>query len=417
MADYRHHGVGLLRASAAVVAPSHWPDLSDGDGCRSWLGEVWPAVAEAVEHASPVLSARVRAILDGAAVPGRDVSRATLAVVRYVLRFGRSMPFGLFAGVGTATVGETATVRFGQAHRPMVRADSRWLRAVIERLEACPELLAQLDVVFTDAAHESGGRLLLHGAELVSVRYTPAVELVRHTAASPVRFRHLVDVLAGAFPDAGDPSPMLVSLLDKGFLVSSLRAPSTITDPLGFVVDQLRRLDTNDLPVGPLVRELGEMHQDIAAHNNSPSEEARTAIVGRVRQVVDSTRVPLSIDLRLDADVRVPRTVVHEMERAAEVLARLVRQHTGSAAWRDWFGAFCDRYGTSTLVPLRAVVDPVSGLGWPRGYPDSPEPSGRHVFSDRDRLLLALAAEATARGVRGDRTRRRHRERPHSGGW
>ncbi|MGH3915391.1 MAG: lantibiotic dehydratase, partial [Pseudonocardiaceae bacterium] len=42
----------------------------------------------------------------------------------------------------------------------------------------------------------------------------------------------------------------------------------------------------------------------------------------------------------------------------------------------------------------------VSGLGWPRGYPDGPEPITRHVFSDRDRLLFALAAEATAHGAR-----------------
>jgi lantibiotic biosynthesis protein len=321
-------------------------------------------------------------------------------VVRYVLRFGRSTPFGMFAGVGTASVGRAAAVRFGQRHRPVVRVDSRWLRQVVERLEGCSGLLAQLDVVFTDAAEECGGRLTLSGAELVSIRGTPAVALVRGAAASPVRFGVLVDVLAEAFPSAGDPSRMLLSLLDQGFLVSSLRAPSTVTDPLGFVVDRLRRLDVDALPVTPLVRELGEIHQAIKGHNDSPTEDARTAIVARLRQVVDSARVPLSVDLRLDAHVQIPHPVAHEMEHAAGVLARLVREHTGSRQWRDYFAAFCDQYGTGTLVPLRTVVDPGLGLGWPRGYPGSPETTGRHVFSDRDRLLFALATEATARGNR-----------------
>lgn len=400
MLDYRHHGVGLLRASAAVVSPPHWPDLSDEDGCQLWLREVWPEVAAAVGHASPVLAARVAAILDGSAMSGRDVRRVTLAVVRYVLRLGRSVPFGLFAGAGTASVGTAAAVRFGQAHRPVVRVDSRWLRQVVERLEECLGLLVQLDVVFSDAVTETGGRLTLPGAELVSIRYTAAVAVVRESAAAPVRFGTLVSVLARAFPSAGDPLPMLVSLLDKGFLVSSLRAPSTVTDPLGIVVDRLRRLDTETLPVAALVRELCEIRQYIAAHNDSPSEKARTAIVARLRHVADSKRVPLSIDLGLDAHVQVPHAVAREMECAAGLLARLVREHTGSRAWRDYFAAFCDRYGTGTLVPLRAVVDPDCGLGWPCGYPGSPEASGRHVFSERDRLLFALAAQSTTCGLR-----------------
>ena len=254
--------------------------------------------------------------------------------------------------------------------------------------------------MFTDAAEESGGRLTLPGAEFVSIRYTSAVALVRDTAALPVRFRVLADVLAEAFPNAGAPSRMLLSLLDKGFLLSSLRAPSTITDPLAFVVDRLRGLDTDDLPIATLARELGEIHQATKAHNDNPSGAARAAIVARLRQVVDSARVPLSVDLRLDASVQIPHAVAHEMERAAGVLARLVREHTGSREWRDYFAAFCDRYGTGTLVPLRMMVDPDHGLGWPRDYQGSPEGSGRHVFSERDRLLFALAVEATARGDR-----------------
>ncbi|MGQ0775422.1 MAG: lantibiotic dehydratase [Pseudonocardiales bacterium] len=380
--------------------PSRWPALSDEHDCRSWLREVWPEIAAAVGHASPVLAARIATILADAAMSGRDVRRATLAVVRYVLRFGRSTPFGTFAGVSTVSVGTTAAVRFDERHRPVVRVDSRWLRQVVERLEACPGLLAQLDVVFTDAAEKTGGRLTLLGAELISIRYTPAVALARETAASPVRFRVLADVLADAFPNAGDPSRILLSLLDNGFLLTSLRVPSTITDPLAFVVDHLRGLDIDDLPVAPLARELGEIHQAIEVHNHNPSENVRTALAARLRQVIDSVRVPLSVDLRLDAHVRIPHSVAREMERAAGVLARLMREHTGSREWRDYFAAFCDRYGIGTLVPLRMVVDPDLGLGWPRGYPGSPEASGRHVFSERDRLLFALATEATARGDR-----------------
>lgn len=398
--DYRHHGTGLLRATATGFAPRRWPQPTDENDCSSWLSEVWPVLASAVRHASPVLAARVETILTGAAMPGRDVRRAALAVVRYALRLRRPTPFGTFAGVAPVSVGNTTEARIGTRHRPVVRADTRWLRQVIERLESCPELLSRLDVTFNDAAEPHGGRLTLAGQDLVSVRASRAVMLVRDKAASPISFAVLAEALADAFPNAGDPSAMLVSLLDKGFMVTSLRAASTVTDPLGLVVDRLRQVDAGALPVAPLIHELRRIHEAIDEHNNAPNESARIELAARMRTVAESVREPLTIDLRLDAHVQIPHIVAHEMERAASALPRLSREPTGVRAWRDYFGAFCERYGTGTLVPLRQVLDPNAGLGFPRGFPGSPEPSGRHVFSERDRLLFALAAEATACGSR-----------------
>lgn len=401
MTGYRHHGVGVLRASAGAVVPTHWPTLSDEAGCREWLVEVWPQVAEAVEHASPALATRVKAILSDEPTSGRTTRRATLAVVRYVQRFARSTPFGLFAGVAAATVGESATARFGHENRPHIRVDSRWLRQVVDRLEACSGLLVQLMVVYNNATERRGERHVLPIAEAVSVRSTAAVEAACESASVPVGVGALVDRLRERFPDAGDPSDMLATLVTKGFLLSSLRAPSTVVDPLGFVVDHLRTLKTDDLPVAALVQDLIEIHQMITAHNDDPSESTCARILTRLRAVVPgSARVPLSVDLRLDAQVQIPHEVAREMARAADLSARLVRQHTGNRPWRDWFAEFCNRYGTDTLVPLRLVVDPVAGLGFPRGYPGAAEPSGRHVFSERDRLLFALAADATTSGAR-----------------
>lgn len=207
--DYRHHGTGLLRAAATGFAPQRWPNPSDEDDCRSWLREVWPRLGSAVRHASPVLAARIETVLTGDAMPGRDVRRASLAVVRYAMRLRRPTPFGVFAGVAPVSVGSVTEVRIGARNRPVVRADTRWLRQVVEQLEACRELLSRLEVTFNDAVELFGGRLTLAGPELVSIRASRAVMLVRDKAASPIPFSALADVLADAFPNAGDPSAML----------------------------------------------------------------------------------------------------------------------------------------------------------------------------------------------------------------
>ncbi|GAA4658797.1 lantibiotic dehydratase [Amycolatopsis dongchuanensis] len=398
--DYRHCGTGLLRASAQRLAPSRWPVLSNDLDCRAWLDEVWPSVAAAVTHASPVLASGVEAILRGHRRSPREVRRTTEALLRYVLRFGRSTPFGLFAGVAPVTIGDSTEVRVGDRHRVVARPDNRWLRQVIQRLEACPELLARLKVVFHDAVEECGDRLALAEAEVVSIRNTPAVASVRRLAGTPVRFPVLVEALTAEYPAAGDPTTMLLSLVERRFLVTSLRAPGTVNDPLGYLADSVQALDFEDLPVAALAAEVIEIRNALDVLNKNSHERARARLADRMNALVPARRGPLSLDLRLDADVRLPQRVVREIERTAGVLARLVREHTGSRAFRDYFTAFCDRYGTGTLVPVRTVVDSAAGLGWPRDYPSSPAVSGRHVFSERDRLLLSWITEATARGER-----------------
>jgi hypothetical protein len=115
---YRHSGVALLRAAAAPLtrAPDRWPDPSDAEACRGWLDLVWsqPHLADAIRLANPGLADRVDAIRAGRTVQAKQLRRATLSTIRYVLRAtGRHTPFGLFAGVAPASLGTTAQVRWG----------------------------------------------------------------------------------------------------------------------------------------------------------------------------------------------------------------------------------------------------------------------------------------------------------------
>ncbi len=399
--DYQHCGVGLLRATAELIEVRRWPEPDNPADCMAWLADTWqmPGIAPAIRHASPVLASRVTTILARTDAPDRDAQRAAMAVVRYVLRAqGRPTPFGTFAGVSPLSVGASTKVQWHGAHRPEVRAETRWLHQILTQLEACPQLLSRLEVMVNDTGRLHAGRWELPGQTKVSVRVTPAVALVRDEAAIPVGFGVLADKLAHTFPGSTTPGAMLTLLLRHGLLLSTLRAPSTVTDPLGFVVDRLHEAGAAALPVAPLLAELETIHRAIGAHNHNPSERARASVADRMRTLADSVRVPLALDLRLDAHVQLPQVVAHEMQRAAGVLARLVRQTTGSRAWRDYFTAFVDRYGTGTLVRLRDLVDPDAGLGLPRGYPGSAPATRRHVLSDRDEHLLALAARASALG-------------------
>jgi len=123
---YRCADAALLRAAAAPMqdAPDSWPDPGNLDACRTWLHSVWlqQGFADAIRQASPGLAERVDEIRVGRVVPAKQVRRATLSTIRYVLRASsRPTPFGLFAGVAPVSFGPLPQVRWRSRHRAAAR--------------------------------------------------------------------------------------------------------------------------------------------------------------------------------------------------------------------------------------------------------------------------------------------------------
>ncbi|MER7000323.1 lantibiotic dehydratase [Streptomyces sp. NPDC000410] len=423
---YRHIDAALLRAVAYTdrLDLPPWPDLdgstdADVERWRLWLERVWEQdeTAEAIEVASPVLARRVHEVCDGQVRRPRQVRRAVTSLVRYLLRMEhRPTPFGLFAGVTPVRFGPGVTAARGHDHRVVARADAVWLTDVITRLEACPELLRRLPVVVDNTCFVRGGKLVVPcqqpphtgqgGPTEVSMRHTRAVESVLKAARSPVTGAHLAGELAALYPavPAETIDGLLAQLVARRVLLTGLRPPMTSTDALGHVVDRLTAAHAEDIAqVADLVAELTEIHGALTRHNQSgrgARRRIREAVSGRMAALSDVAEQPLVVDLRLDCAPVLPQEVAREAERAATALTRLTPSPYGSTAWQDYHLAFMERYGIGALVPVRELVDPDVGLGYPAGYQTSllefPEPG----LTARDERLLALAQKAAVDGAR-----------------
>ncbi|WP_329140692.1 lantibiotic dehydratase [Streptomyces sp. NBC_01476] len=377
----------------------------------AWLREVWSEgdVAEALEHASPVLASQVRALCSSGAPADRDVRRAAASVTRYVLRAEqRATPFGLFAGVASATIGPGAGTTWGSDHRVIARASAEWLTAVIERLESCPELLERLPVVLNNTAQVRGGQLVVpynsdthrdqRRAVETSIVVTEPVRAILDAAREPICGGVLADKLAAGFPGAGPgrAQRLVRGLIHNQVLITSLHAPSTETDALDYLLGRLDAVNADTVaPVADTVRELRAVQADLRGCD-SPAGRARAA--SRMRAVVPGLRRhPLALDLRLDAEITLSHQVAREVERAAEVLTRISALPYGTAAWKAYQRRFYERYGIGTMVPLTEVVAD-SGTGFPDGYPGAPADGRRSRVSVRDDALVRLAQAAVLDG-------------------
>ncbi|MCX5327826.1 lantibiotic dehydratase [Streptomyces sp. NBC_00140] len=414
---YRAGKTALVRAVARPELPlGPCPDLDDpasqGAAARlAWLRDAWSHedLVEALEHASPALASQVRTLCASGTAASRDVRRAVASVARYLLRAEhRATPFGLFAGVTTASLGPRAVTAWGADHVAIGRASAEWLTAVIERLESCPELLGRLTVVLNNAVTERGDRLVVpyqpdahddpqHAVE-TSIGVSAPVRMILDATRSPICVGDLVDKLVSEFPHAGpEKSQRLVrDLMRHQVLISSLRAPSTETEALGHLLSSLDAVDGAAVaPATSLVRELCLVHGEL---QGCDTRSGRTGAAARMRAMVPGLRRhPLALDLRLDAQVELPEAVARETERAAWALTRASALPYGTEPWKAYQQRFYERYGIGTMVPLKDVVAD-SGTGFPDGYPGTSAEARRRRASVRDDVLVGLAQTAALEG-------------------
>ncbi|MFF2331231.1 MULTISPECIES: lantibiotic dehydratase [unclassified Streptomyces] len=366
-------------------------------------------LAEALEHASPDLAARVRAVCTAAEPSTRDVRRTTLSVTRYLLRSQhRATPFGLFAGVTTAEFGPHACASWGVGHVAVGHASAEWLAAVVERLESCSDLFEWLSVVVNNTVTRRGDRLIVPfqsdarddraRAVEASLALTGPVRAVLAATRAPIRVGPLADKLQAEFPDARPEKVrrLLLELIQRRVLITSLHAPSTESDALGYLLDQLDAINADTLP--PVAEKVRELRAIQTALEECTSRGGRDSVAARMRAFVPGLRHhPVALDLRLDAQFVLPDAVAREVERAALILTRVSARPYGTAAWGAYHQRFYERYGIGTMVPLQEVVAD-SGTGYPDGYPGTPPGARRPRVSARDDVLVRLAQTAVLDG-------------------
>ncbi|OKH90523.1 lantibiotic dehydratase [Streptomyces uncialis] len=377
----------------------------------AWLRAVWADedFAETLQHSSPALATQVQSLCTGQRPDPRDLRRAVLSVIRYLLRAQhRATPFGLFAGVTTATFRPRASASWGEEHVLVGKAGAEWLATVVQRLESCPELLERLPVVANSTASVRGDRLIVpfqsddRGDEIraveASLDLTAPVLAALTAAEAPIRVGVLLSRLRVEFPEAGPEKPrrLLAELIRRRVLITSLRAPSTETDALGYLVDQLDAVEAES--VAPISKTVAELRAIRAALGGCSTRGGRYRAAARMREFVpDGNRHPVAFDLRLNAKLVLPEVVAQEIERAALVLTRLSARPYGTAAWGEYHQRFYERYGIGTMVPLKEVVAD-SGVGYPDGYPSMPGGARRPRVSARDDVLVRLAQTAALEG-------------------
>ncbi|MGC4804982.1 lantibiotic dehydratase [Micromonospora sp. DT233] len=354
-------GAALIRVAAypSGLALPPWPDLTSDrpEQWREWLRRAWslPGFAAAVAGATPGLAEQITRAVAGDSVPPGRLRRVVESAVRYLLRWTtRATPFGAFAGVAPVEFGARAAVRWGDAHREVVRPDGQSVAEHTARAEQDLALLRGVAVMTNSLGYRRGEAWVLPCARAdedrrwdVEVRLTKLVQAAIRAATSPIRFTELVTQVARATLTETDVTERTLALLvQAGVLLSALRPAMTVVDPAAYLGRHLALSDPGNR---------------------------------------------VAVDVRVDASVTLPPAVLREAGRAASTLTAVAPPLPG---WAEYHAAFIQRWGPGAAVPVRDVLNVLS---FPAGYRGSTRRIPA-VFTARDRLLAQLAQQAALDG-------------------
>ncbi|WP_447035767.1 lantibiotic dehydratase [Streptomyces sp. DSM 118878] len=403
---YRRIDASMMRASVFPLAsptPS-WPGPDAGIAqIRAWMKQVWADAprAEAISLASPLLASAVQEVIEGTAKASR-IHRTGRSLARYLLRMQyRATPFGLFAGPAVAHIGREAHVHWGPTNRAFARADASWLHDITTALEHDVAVLRYLTVIADPTHVVRGSRIFVmnqpgkDGPTDTSLRRTSAAEAALKLARSPITAHVLVAKLGIEYPDAPRVAieHMVRRLVAHRVLLTELQPPMTCPDALGHLV---ARLDETGADV-PTTARLRAVHRVLDCHDRAhPAEQPglRDKAIEAMGELPTAMPPTLMVNVRPDADVILPHAVAHEAERALHLMAKITPYPHGSPSWRDYRTRFLERYSMGTVVPVRELTDPDTGLGFPVGYRGTVLPRPVLATTPRDEHLLALAQDA-----------------------
>jgi hypothetical protein len=375
-----------------------------------------PAKFEALWAASPSLASAVADYAQGESSPSpKQFRQLNDASMRYLIRMSsRPTPFAALAGVGLAHTSRNgeATIALREAaecHRPTARLDVQYLLNVIRTIEELAEVRHYLHFFTNPVVYESGGRLCIpftdaygqgDNRQTASVRYTPALAHTLSQAQHPTPWPGLLKSLQAYAPQA--PTETLEEFLDtlwrQDILLSTLRPPFTLADPLDWVLECLAETPYR----GELYQKLQTLQEQIKTYNRKPLGSG----IDTIKQLYQTTeyqdgasQTTIEVDTGLALTrAQIASVVKEELARAATVLCRISTAPANSQALAEYRGDFIERYGERE-IPILELLDEDIGLGPPKGYQNPPpslpkQASPSPIRPLRDNCLSKLAGEA-----------------------
>lgn len=410
-----YHPLPHVLVRTPLLSTDHYPATKLSSQTRTLLLGLFsrPEVQEALTIASPGLADELPSWLSKAGSQDPTIWRQKSfrqlesSLLKYAIRMTtRTTPFGAFSGVASAVVDDQFALEVGdiEHHRTVTQIDLHHLWSLIKVMESQPGVSSKVRLFANSNFLVYGERAYLrdtnrHGMgdlQDASVRYTPAArEVLRCCGAAGATLADVSATLGIRYPDVPEVQfgRLVDSLLEAGFLYTSVRPTLTAVDPLEAVLavesstdaarevaiflTRFRQL-TERLDRQPL----GCRSLTLAALKKLPAPDTSSGANRRVDLTTHLNKATFGQQVAVAA------------AEAFEVLGRITPIGRSRPNLQRYMERFQEAYGHRE-VPVVELLDDGIGLGPPMDYwhpaPTVTENILPQDTAERDRLLMQLA--------------------------
>ena len=340
------------------------------------------------------------------------------ALVRYFTRMtGRPTPFGLFAGFSVGRIGKVTSLSTdGHAeYRRRTRFDFDYLLNLCDEIARYPNVKKNLSYYPNSSLYRAGGKLRYlesnrdgqgHSYQLVAVDDTDYLSATLKSARNGKKAGSLARALVNEDVSLEEAKKYVDLLIDNQILVPDLPVPLTGRDPLGSLIDQLKKHKDLRSLVGTLERARSQLSRiDRKGLGVEPS--SYQAVAQSFEQLPTHAKPShlFHVDLIKPASQAVLGSeVLEEISRGVTILHHITPRPRIDDLDRFRL-AFTGRY-EDMEVPLAEALDEESGIGFGAVGESSSlieglqfhVPAQSRAWSSRDAFLLERLCQALTNG-------------------
>jgi thiopeptide-type bacteriocin biosynthesis protein len=338
-----------------------------------------PILQEALFLASPDLYESLQTWLQGELKAGKDQEKLEVTLTKYLLRMSyRCTPFGLFAGISTATFGQVTAVELAgrDAYQRHSRLDMDYLCALAGKVSQQIELRNTFTYFPSNTLYLVGEQLRyveyrvqqkLRTHHLVNIDCSEYIHRVLRQASQGASIRELAGSLVDEDISLDEATVFIHQLINNQVLVSPLEPCITGESYINRLITILQQSDSGILTAGVL--------KEVEAHLRLADQDMSGRGVNCYQHIIrqlPQLEVPFEKGQLFQTDLWKPARqgtlhsqVATELHEAIEVLAKLQNpKETEPANLRRFQEDFYLRYEEQE-VPLLEVMDAEMGLGYP----------------------------------------------------
>lgn len=298
----------------------------------------------------------------------------------------RTTPFGLFSGAGLVDINKNRLNNLNNEKTKFIkhaRIDLEWLINFVKYIEK--KYYPSLDFQLNSSLYIIGNRVFLpyntdSKTDKISINFNKPFEMVyTHLRRGDfLSFDNLVAYLQAEYPERNKEvvELFLKTLIEKEFLISSLRPPLSNTDELGWVISKL-----NDFSAVKHYRNLlMDIQKDISTYQNTEIGEGIVLYKTIVSKLKSIEEIHSKSYLQVDCEIQTNSLVLvkedlNQLEDFASFLLE-ISKYQKNKYLEEFKLRFLERYGEYIDVPIYELLDETLGIGAPLNYS---QPQNRYI--------------------------------------